>query len=181
MGSGRLFHIEGPLYNKVFCPVRKGYISLGKLFPVSIPQCRASSKILFRWKGQFFQFIDLSPARDICCHWIWCINIRYMINWIPDLVKKFDHQAYCQRNKVVRRKENQTSSREILMLQLKDILPVVQNLFKGESKKVCCSRKVEIFFKTLGKITDNPEFSEWLSDQINYFRKTPNRSQNVNR
>ena len=42
MGSGRLLQKEGPTYDKVFCPVlvlRKGCLSLIKLFLVSILQC----------------------------------------------------------------------------------------------------------------------------------------------
>ena len=68
MGSGKLLHIEGPMYDKVFCPrlvFRKGDLSLGKLFVVSILQCKANSKISFIWKGQFLQFPDLNLARDI--------------------------------------------------------------------------------------------------------------------
>ena len=44
MGSGRLLHAEGPIYDKVFCPVlvlQKGSLGLVKLFLVSILQCRA--------------------------------------------------------------------------------------------------------------------------------------------
>lgn len=50
MGSGKLLHIEGPMYDKVFYPMlvfRKGDLSLGKLFVVSILQCKANSKISF--------------------------------------------------------------------------------------------------------------------------------------
>ena len=88
--SGRLFHKVGPMYDKVFCPVlllRKGCLSFAKLFLVSILQCGANSKILFRWKGQFFltnlkviaflhwwtlslvgnQITDLNSAVDMCC------------------------------------------------------------------------------------------------------------------
>ena len=88
--SGRLFHKVGPMHDKVFRPVlllRKGCLSFAKLFLVSILQCGANSKILFRWKGLFFltnlkviaflhwwtlslvgnQFIDLNSAIDMCC------------------------------------------------------------------------------------------------------------------
>ena len=43
MGSGKLLHKEGPMHDKVFCPVlvlRRGYLSIGKLFFVAALQCR---------------------------------------------------------------------------------------------------------------------------------------------
>ena len=55
MGSGRLFHKEGPTYDKVFCPVlvlRKECLSLAKLFLVSTLRCGANSNISFRYNGQ---------------------------------------------------------------------------------------------------------------------------------
>ena len=39
MGSGTLLHKEGPMQDKVFCPVlvlRRGYLSIGKLFFVAV-------------------------------------------------------------------------------------------------------------------------------------------------
>ena len=56
MGLGRLFHKEGGMYDKFFWPVllalRKGSLSLTKIFRVSILQCGGNSKISFRWIGQ---------------------------------------------------------------------------------------------------------------------------------
>ena len=53
-GLGRLFHKEGPMYNRVFWPMlvlQKGSWSLAKLFLVSILQYGWNSKISFRYKG----------------------------------------------------------------------------------------------------------------------------------
>ena len=57
MVSGRFFHKEGPMYDKVFCYVlvlRNGCLSFAKLLLVSILQCGANSKISFKLKRQFF-------------------------------------------------------------------------------------------------------------------------------
>ena len=51
MGSGKLLHKEGPMHDKVFCPVLvlpRGYLSIGKLFFLAVLQCRVNSQILFR-------------------------------------------------------------------------------------------------------------------------------------
>ena len=49
--SSKLFDIEGPIQEIVFCPMlvlQKGFLSLEKLFLVSILQCGANSKISLR-------------------------------------------------------------------------------------------------------------------------------------
>ena len=48
--SGKLFQIEGPIYEIAFCPMfvsQKGFLSLEKFFLVPIIQCGANSKISF--------------------------------------------------------------------------------------------------------------------------------------
>ena len=88
MGSGKFLHIEGPMYDKVFCPMlvfRKENLSLGKLFVVSILQCKANSKTSFQKKGDFCKGIKFSKQDG---------------RWIVSFTKKFDYQDYCRKTKL---------------------------------------------------------------------------------
>ena len=80
MVSGRLFHNEGTMYDKVFCPelvLWKGCLSFAKLFLVSILQFGANSKIesycIYALVNSFFsrQPIYQSKLRE-----------RYMLHYL---------------------------------------------------------------------------------------------------
>ena len=81
MVSGRLFHKEGPMYDKVFCAVlilQKGCLSFAKLFLMSILLYGASLEISCRWKGQF----SLKKLKVIAfMHW-WTFSLvgKQLIN-----------------------------------------------------------------------------------------------------